>query len=247
MHSVLITGCNRGIGLGLVKFLVKHKDSPKLLLATCRDPDKAEALQQIAQANKNVHILQLDLKKIDTYGTFAKKVDEILQNEGLNVLVNNAGVTTKFTRINLVKVGDMEENFMVNAVAPLMLSKACLPFLKKAAEINSGESMGVKRAAIINMSSVLGSMEKNTQGGFYPYRASKAAINAISRSLSVDLKKDGILAISLHPGWVKTDMGGPNAPLTVEQSVSSIINTLLSLSESDNGCFLQYDGEKLPW
>ncbi|XP_049786928.1 C-factor [Schistocerca cancellata] len=246
MKSILITGCNRGLGLGLVNKLVQ-RNSLKNLIATCRNPQTAKDLNEIASCHKNVHILKFDVKDFNSYGEFSKSVADIVGEEGLNVLINNAGVSSKFTRVNLVKYEQMMENFTVNTVAPLMLTKALLPLLKQAAQKNSAETFGVKKAAVINMSSVLGSIADNKQGGFYPYRSSKAALNAITRSLCFDLAADNILVVSMHPGWVKTDMGGTNAPLTVEQSVGNIVETLLKLDKSHNGCFIQYDGKQLPW
>ncbi|KAJ4434775.1 C-signal isoform X4 [Periplaneta americana] len=247
MKSVLITGCNRGIGLGLVKYLAEQPISPKYLFAACRNPEKAQVLQEIAERNKNVHILKLDVTDFERYDEAVKYVESVAQEEGLNLLMNNAGISSKFTRINLVKVEQMTGGFLTNATAPLMLTKAFLPLLKKAAQNNSSNPFGASRAAVVNFSSVLGSIAENSQGGFYPYRASKAALNAITRSMSVDLKSDGILVVSIHPGWVKTDMGGSNAPMNVEESVSSIMKTVASLNEKHTGTFIQYDGKELPW
>lgn len=107
--------------------------------------------------------------------------------------------------------------------------------------------MGVNRAAIINMSSILGSIGSNVEGGIYAYRMSKSAKNAATKSMSIDFKSDKILCVAMHPGWVKTDMGGSNAPLTVEESCSTLIKTLMTLNESHNGGFYEYDGRQLPW
>lgn len=124
--------------------------------------------------------------------------------------------------------------------------------------------MGVQKAAIINMSSMLGSVELNTTGGLYPYRCSKvqvkscyyiyrnscifqAALNIASKSLSLDLKDDGILVTCLHPGWVKTDLGGNNAPMEINDSVSSIVKLLYNLNEQHNGGFYDFDGKSMPW
>nr|CAD7266018.1 unnamed protein product [Timema shepardi] len=190
----------------------------------------------------------LDLKDIESYGTLVENVESIVQGDGLNVLFNNAGISTKFTRVNMVKAEQITENFLINTVAPLMLTKAFLPLLKKAASQNSSLPLGVSRAAVVNMSSILGSITLNRkEGGFYPYRASKSALNAVTRSLSIDLKPDGIMALSVHPGWVKTDMGGASAPLSVQESATAIVQTLNSLGEKQNGAFLQFDGKELPW
>ncbi|XP_056622609.1 C-factor [Triplophysa dalaica] len=144
----------------------------------------------------------------------------------------------------------MLENFHTNSVAPLMLTKAMLPLLKRAAAKETG--MGIHRAAVINMSSLLGSVQLNcgeqaNSFKWYPYRASKSALNMITRCLAVDFEEHGILCVALHPGWVRTDMGGPDAPLSTEESIASVLNVIGGLSERDHGSFLHYNGEELPW
>ncbi|XP_014368140.2 C-factor [Papilio machaon] len=244
MKTVLITGANRGLGLGMVKYLTKQKKAEKIF-ATCRNA--SEELTKLSEENENLHILHLDVKKLDTYGEFASKIKQLVGNGGLNLLINNAGVTTKFTKLSLVKEEQLMDNFTVNTVAPIILTKTLLPLLKQAADVNSEKPVGANRAAIINMSSVLGSIAQNDQGGFYPYRCSKAALNAATKSMSLDLKKDQILVACMHPGWVRTDMGGKNAPLDVDSSINGIFNTINKLGEGDSGKFLQYDGSELPW
>ncbi|XP_021166682.2 C-factor isoform X2 [Fundulus heteroclitus] len=127
--------------------------------------------------------------------------------------------------------------------------EAFMPLLQTAATRSSG--MGLHRAAVINMSSVLGSITLNFGDGAnfrsYAYRTSKAALNMVTRCLAADLESSGILCMSLHPGWVRTDMGGPYADLTVEESVSGILSVLFSLNEQNHGGFLDYRGENLPW
>lgn len=107
--------------------------------------------------------------------------------------------------------------------------------------------MGVKRAAVINMTSILASISSNVEGGLYPYRASKTGLNACTKSMSIDLKDNNILCIALHPGWVKTDMGGSKAPLDVETATQKIVDTMYKLSEQDSGAFVKYNGKTLPW
>ncbi|KAJ6639094.1 C-factor [Pseudolycoriella hygida] len=128
-----------------------------------------------------------------------------------------------------------------------MLTKAFYPLLRKSAEANSDKPMGVSRAAVINMSSILGSIESNKEGGLYSYRASKTALNAATKSMSIDFKDSKILCVSMHPGWVKTDMGGKNAPLEVDNACKEMVRTIMDINESNNGAFLQYDGTSLPW
>nr|XP_023023490.1 uncharacterized protein LOC111511688 [Leptinotarsa decemlineata] len=247
MKSILITGCNRGLGLGLVKHLVKDKIPQKNIIATCRSLDKAEELQEIAASNCNVHILQLDVQKTDTFEDFSKQVEAIVKDDGLNVLLNNAGYSPKFTRINFVKEDQMMNTFAINTVGPLLLTKALLPLLKRASEANYDLPLGSSKSAVINMSSILGSISLNDDGGFYPYRCSKVALNISTKSLSVDLNNDGILAVCLHPGWVKTDMGGSKAPIDIDTSVEGMISVIKNLSEEHNGGFYSWEGKKLEW
>lgn len=201
----------------------------------------------MARESNKLQIIHLDVSKLSTYDEVSSQIARALGSSGLNLLMNNAGVATKFTKLHLVKAEQLLENLTVNTVAPIMLTKSLLPLLKQASEANGSEPVGAARAAVINMSSVLGSITQNDQGGFYPYRCSKAALNAATKSMSIDLKKDSILVASLHPGWVRTDMGGKGAPLEVETSVDSIFGTIQKLGEGDSGKFLQYDGSELPW
>ncbi|XP_036344074.1 C-factor-like [Rhagoletis pomonella] len=249
MNSILITGCNRGLGLGLVKALVKSSKPPHHIFATCRNLDKATELKDLANRNPSIHILEIDLNNFESYANLVSRIGEVVKENGLNVLFNNAGVAPKSTRITTIKLEDLMQTLQTNTVVPIMLSKACLPLLKQAAAAatNGEQEMGVKRAAIINMSSILGSIEANTDGAMYAYRTSKAALNAATKSMSIDLFQNKILCVCLHPGWVRTDMGGSNAPLDVDTSSSKIIETLFKFNGSNNGGFYQYDGKKLPW
>ncbi|XP_065155964.1 C-signal [Atheta coriaria] len=247
MRSILITGCNRGLGLGLVKHLLKRADRPELLIATCRDMTKAQELQELSNSNKNVHILQFDVTEFDKHKQFATEVQKIVGDDGLNVLFNNAGTSPKYTRLPFVKPEQLMDTFRTNTVAPIILAKTLLPFLKQAAQKNISLPMGVQRAAIVNMSSILGSIQNNQDGGLYPYRCSKTALNQATATMRMDLKEDGIMAVALHPGWVRTDMGGSKAPLDVDQSTSAMVDFIYSMGESHNGGFYQYDGEKIPY
>ncbi|XP_011311995.1 uncharacterized oxidoreductase C663.06c [Fopius arisanus] len=245
MKSIMITGCNRGLGLGIVQHLTQLPNPPDKIFATCRDIARAQELKKIAEKCKNVHIIEIDLKDTKKYPEIVDLVGKKVGDAGLNVLFNNAGIATKYARIGMVKEEQMTEVFFVNTVVPIMLTKAFLPLLKKAASGKQG--MGVQRAAVINMTSIIGSIQDNNMGGFYPYRCSKTALNAATKSMSIDLLDDGILVACMHPGWVKTDMGGANAPLDVDSSVSDMIRTIQGLDETHNGAFLQHDGKVLPW
>ncbi|XP_059618397.1 C-signal [Phlebotomus argentipes] len=248
MNSVLITGCNRGLGLGLVRCFVRNRqEAPKFLLATVRNAEKAEELQQLAKEHPNIHILEIDLKNFDEYDNFARKVGDIVKENGLNVLLNNAGYSPKSTRLPHTQRKDLLDCFEVNSVVPVMLTKALLPLLQKAASANVDRAIGPQRACVVNMSTLLGSIAANDSGGLYAYRMSKAALNMATKSMSRDMKGDNIMAVCLHPGWVRTDMGGSRAPLDVEESTSSMERLIRGLSAEHNGKFLQYDGKELEW
>ncbi|XP_045475046.1 C-factor isoform X1 [Harmonia axyridis] len=245
MKSILVTGSNRGLGLGLIKRIVTQDIQPKYIIGTCRDIEKAKDLHQIAALHPNVRILNLDIRNTETFENFSREVENIVKDDGLNLLINNAGYSPKSTRILFLKTEQLTETFQTNVIGPIMLTKALLPLLKKGAE-NSQKKFSAE-SAVINMTSILGSIGLNKEGGLYPYRCSKAALNMATKSLSLDLKKDGILATALHPGWVKTDMGGPGAPLSVDESISHIMNFIENLNENHNGGFYQYDGKSLEW
>lgn len=244
MKTALITGANRGLGLGFVKHLLKY-NKVENIFATCRR--KSEELSALSKDNKNLHILHLDVTDLKQIDDIALQVKGVTGDKGLNLLINNAGVSTKFTKLALVKAEHLLQNLTVNTIAPIMLTKALLPLLKQASEANSDKPMGSERAAVVNMSSILGSMAENDKGGFYPYRCSKAALNAATKSMSIDMKRDQIIIISMHPGWVKTEMGGSSAPLEVDTSVSGMLETIQNLREEHNGKFLQYNGSELSW
>lgn len=218
----------------------------------------------------------IDVTNYASFDGLASQIGEIVKGDGLNVLFNNAGVAPKSTRLLFTKQNDLMATFETNSVAPIMLTKvselgilqkkihitffvnrfsmnsypnhqALIPLLKTASKSNSAQPMGVKRAAIINMSSILGSISENAQGGLYAYRMSKVALNMTTKSISVDLKTDQILCIAMHPGWVKTELGGAHAPMDVETSCKQMVQTILDLNESHNGIFIQFDGKQLPW
>ena len=164
--------------------------------------------------------------------------------EGVTCLINNAGVAPKATRYNLVKVEQMEATLKTNLIAPLFLSKAFLPLLKK------------NPSLIFNLSSSLGSIENNKKvmdsggagGGQYPYRCSKAGLNMMTRSLSIDLEPFDVGVMCVHPGWVRTDMGGKYATLTPEESIEGMINLIENYDKTKhNGHFLDYTGSIFPW
>ncbi|KAK3925619.1 C-factor [Frankliniella fusca] len=248
MSSILITGSSRGIGLEFVKQLLGHANPPAILIATCRNPDKATELQALAKNNANLHILKLDVLDFDSYDSVVNKTRDIVGNKGLNVLINNAGIHRGMKNsLSLVTAKDLTDVYLTNTAAPILLIKAMRPLLKQAADVNNSAPMGLSRAAIINISSQLGSLTNNNNGGWYEYRESKAALNMAARSLSVELGPEGILVLSVHPGWVQTDMGTSAADLKVHDSVQNMLNVFYNLKPENHGTFVQWDGKPLPW
>jgi NAD(P)-dependent dehydrogenase (short-subunit alcohol dehydrogenase family) len=129
-----------------------------------------------------------------------------------------------------------EDVFRINTIGPTHLTDTLVP------NLTSG-----KRKLVVCITSLLGSIADNTSGGYYAYRSSKAGLNAVVKSLSIDLKPRGIAAVVLHPGWVKTDMGGANAPLEAKESVGGMRSVIARLSLKDSGSFFDYHGKELPW
>ncbi|XP_051953628.1 C-factor-like [Xyrauchen texanus] len=247
--NVMVTGASRGLGLQIVKSLATGGFSPGKIIATAQNPEGAKELQKLAAEHQIIHIVKLDVISQASIDRAASEVEQLVQEEGLNCLINNAGINI-IADFETVTAEKMLENFHTNSVAPLMITKAMFPLLKRAA--TKGTGMGIHRAAVINMSSLLGSVElywgdRANTFKWYPYRTSKSALNMVTRCLAVDLKADGILCMALHPGWVRTDMGGPEAPLSTEESISSVLSVIGGLTETDHGSFLHYTGEQLPW
>lgn len=237
--SIFITGASRGIGLEFVKQYAPLA-STKLLFATCRSESKSTELKQVA-ANypDKVKIVELDVKDYDKYEKVVTEVTKSVGSDGLNLLINNAGIHIK-ADFHDAKRDDMLEVYEVNVVAPLLLTRAFTPLLQASA------SAGHK-TFVANISSKVGSIADNTSGQMYAYRTSKAAFNQISKSLSIQLKGDNIIVASIHPGWVQTDMGGPNAPIDTKTSVENMIRTFKNITPDQAGLLLNYDGTVIPF
>lgn len=155
------------------------------------------------------------------------------------MLINNAGVCPKSGTFEEINLQELDECFNVNVKTPVMLTHALLPLLKQGAETHF--------AWIVNISSVLASVAANSTAGYYPYRISKAALNAFTKNISIELKHDQVLSIVLHPGWVRTDMGGSSADISADESCQGLMNVLRNLKPNQNGKFFQYNGVELPW
>ena len=251
--SVLITGGNRGIGLEFTRQFLKGNNLKfDKVIATCRNKFDAKELNRLRdEYPSQLHIIKFDVVKWESYDNLVKEIEDIVGVEnGLTLLINNAGILPEREEIRDIDPECMIEAFKVNCVAPIILSKFFLPLLKTASKISNFNGMKIERAGIVQISSDWGSIkerETSESGSLYPYRCSKTALNMAMKNLSIDLKKDKIFVTSLHPGWVKTDMGGSDGELTPEQSVKMMIETMFSLSDEDQGAFIDFNGDSLPW
>nr|XP_060643912.1 C-signal-like [Anolis sagrei ordinatus] len=247
-RSILVTGSNRGIGFEMVRQLAERSNRPEWIFATCRDPEgpRSQELKNLAAKHQEVKIIQLDTTDPSSIEAAAATVTKLLKGSGLNLLVNNAGILKTVTQET---PQSMSEIYETNVIGPMMVSQAFLPLLKKASQESPHKGMSCSKAAIINMSSEGGSITSVTLPIVVSYRCSKAALNMLTKCQSLDFGKEDILCIALHPGWVETDMGKSvgQPPLTVEFSVKEILKTLASLSEKDNGTFVNWEGKVVPW
>ena len=222
--TVLITGANRGIGLELAR---QYSAAGWQVIGTARRPDSADALRAI-----DAEVLQLDVTEQESVDRLARD----LADRPIDILINNAGIQPLMWKLNDVDIGEFERALNVNTIGPVRVVRALLPNLR------SGE-----RRKIVNVTTNLSSIADNTDGGFYGYRESKTALNMFTRSLAAELGPDGFICIVLHPGWVRTDLGGPDAPLSVTESVTGMRRVIEGLVPADNGSFQTYSGEQMAW
>lgn len=224
--TYLITGANRGIGLEFARQL-SQRGKDAIIIATAREPANAQDLARLVH-----EVVALDVADESSIAAFAEK----LSGRPIDVLINNAGVGSDQNTLAKVTLAELQRVFGVNTFAPLLVAKALMPNLRAG-----------QRKTIFNITSQLGSITNNKGGSSYPYRASKSGLNQLTVSLSHELKGEGFCCVMAHPGWVKTDMGGPNATLTPEQSVTGLLKIIDGLKPEDTGAFFNYDGKTLPW
>jgi len=232
MRRVLITGSNRGLGLAWVR---QCAGRGWRVFATCRDPESAVDLRDLADQGASVSVHRLDVTDPGQIGDLA----QTLRDETIDLLVNNAGVY--FERwgqdpIGSIRYDDWEETFRVNTLGPMRVTEALLPHLAR------GE-----HPLVVAISSHMGSIADIETPRDYAYRSSKAALNAAMHGLAHELQPRGIGVLLLHPGWVRTRMGGSSAPISPEESVRGMLSLVDRYEQSLSGGFFRFDGARMPW
>lgn len=226
MPSVLITGANRGLGL---EFARQYAADGWRVHACCRNPGRAGALAGLAG---DVVVHALDVSDAGSIAALARALGE----ESLDLLVNNAGVYGRRQSFGRIDYDEWLAVLRTDALAPIAVTEALMANLERA---------GAAKIALIT--SRMGSIADNTSGGTYAYRSAKAALNAAGRSLALDLNPRGVTVVLLHPGWVRTDMGGPGGQIDPPESVAGLRGVIARAQISDSGRFLAYDGREIPW
>ncbi|MFH1016825.1 MAG: SDR family oxidoreductase [Pseudomonadota bacterium] len=231
---VLITGASRGLGLGMAE---KFASRGLKVFAAARHPEKAEALKKLQKKFEDrIFLIAMD---VDSDASVENARKEVFRStDHIDILINNAGRYAKETGESLAEVDfdQMHKTYETNVLGPLRVSKAFWSLMRAG-----------KEKKLVHITSQMGSIEENKSGGTYDYRLSKAALNMLNKNLSIDLAADGVISVALHPGWVRTDMGGPEAPMDVETSVSKMTECILSLKPEQNGAFIRFDGKNLPY
>lgn len=228
----LITGASRGIGLEMARQLLAAGEN---VVATCRNPETANELQALARgtgtSGGQIKILALDVGDPASITAAAAA----LKGTRIDVLVNNAGVLAdKHLDFAETDFSNVIRSFEINAIGPMRVTRALIPMLEAS-----------PRPVVISITSKMGSIDDNQSGGYYAYRMSKTALNMFNMSLARDFKS--MICVVMHPGWVKTEMGGKNAPLSPGESVSGMLKVINGLSPENSGKFFDYRGESIPW
>lgn len=232
MPSVLITGSNRGLGLEWVR---QYGQDGWRVYATCRHPAEAHELCEFAQMQKSITIHRMDVTRADEINAVA--VD--LLHEPVDVLINNAGVYLEKYRdagLGRIDYADWGYSFQVNTLGAIRVTEAFVEHLTRS-----------DKKLVVVISTHMASIADIAAPGDYYYRSTKAALNAAMEGIARELQPRGIGLLILHPGWVKTRMGGEGTPLMPLHSVMGMRSLVDHFTSEDSGRFIKYDGEKMPW
>lgn len=229
---VFITGSNRGIGLEFTRQLVARGDH---VFATCRNPTDAHDLQALQAAHPD--LVSVTPLAVDDPASIDASYQQIsAETDALDLLINNAAISPLGWNLRALTYDMIMRTLAVNVAGPMLIVQRYLDLVRR------GDN-----PKIINITSGVGSIAGCHQSGLYAYGASKAALNRFTRGLMRDVKRDGIIAIVMDPGSVKTDMGGPHARITPEESIRGMLTVIDGLTMDDSGEFFNYQGGKVPW
>ncbi|MFZ2404077.1 MAG: SDR family oxidoreductase [Methylobacter sp.] len=231
MATVLITGANRGLGL---EFCRQYAEQGWHVIACSRNPDDAFDLNKLAGRHPDIQLEQLDVSEFEQIDALSGRLADL----SIDVLINNAGIyaDNKNNGFGHLDYQAWTQSLLVNTEAPVKMAEAFLPQIKQS-----------DKKLVVNISSLMGSITDNNSGGSIFYRTSKAALNAAMKSLAVDLKDQSVGVLIFHPGWVITDMGGPNARINAAESITGMRALIENFSLDQSGSFLKYDGTPMPW
>jgi len=229
--TVLVTGANRGLGL---EFARQYAADGWQVIAACRAPMAAKELQRLAdESGGRTRVLEVDV----TDKASARAAAAALKGEAIDLLLNNAGVgSPRDQRIGSLDYAAWAKVLETNTLGPMRVVEAFVENVAKS-----------RLKTIVTITSGMGSVEDNTSGGSYAYRSSKAAVNMVVKSLSIDLAPRGITCIVMNPGWVRTDMGGSGGTLSPAESIKAMRSVIASLKPEDSGKFFNYNGKTYPW
>jgi NAD(P)-dependent dehydrogenase (short-subunit alcohol dehydrogenase family) len=232
MKSVLITGSNRGLGLEWAR---QYAVEGWRVYASCRFPEQADELQRLAVEHADLSIHRLDVTRPEEI----RQLGEELGDAPLDLLVNNAGIYRERwgrDRLGRIDYGDWQDTLAVNTLGAIRLSEALIENLAR-----SGSGL------IVAISSHMGSIAEIGSPNDYAYRSSKAALNAAMKGLSLEIGERGVGVLLFHPGWVRTRMGGEDAPLSPEDSVAGMRRQVAGYTSRRSGRFYGHDGHEIPW
>jgi NAD(P)-dependent dehydrogenase (short-subunit alcohol dehydrogenase family) len=230
LRRSIVTGANRGLGLEFTRQLLARGDH---VVAACRHPGKASELNHLAgEYPGRLHVLPLDVAEEKSRTAFARELP--LVADGIDLLINNAGVLHSGERWGSVSEANLADSLRTNAMGPFLLTQALASQL-------------AERATVANISSGMGSISDDPDFHSPSYRISKAALNMATRMLARALESRGIPVIALCPGWVRTDMGGSSAQITPSESVSALLQMIDAVTPERSGGFFDRFGKPMPW
>lgn len=234
MSNIFITGANRGLGLQFVEYYLA--DPNNRVYASCRHPEEAHDLLQLVDNIDHVQIFSLDITDTNQ----VKVLAEQLHHVAIDKLICNAGIFSSSPEepqdFFSVTLENITKTIHTNAIANFDVLRALLPHLRRGKD---------KTVAVVT--SKMGSVSSNTLGGYYAYRASKAALNALMHSAACDLEKEGFKIMLLHPGWARTEMGGEHALVDPQDSVEGMCYIIDKEAKLWHGRFVDYQRREIAW